>query len=62
VAHAEKAKGAHAAVDLARNLAVALPLLAVWHDFLLDKAADLLAQHAQLLGQLRLLGEMEFIV
>ena len=62
VAHAEKAERAHAAVDLARDLAVALPLLAMRHDFLLDKAADLLAQHPQFLGQLRLLREMEFAV
>ena len=51
MAHAEKAERAHAAVDLARDFAVALPLLAMRHDFLLDEAADLLAQHPQFLGK-----------
>ena len=45
VAHAEESKRAHAAVDFARDLAVTLPLLAIRHDFLLDKPANLLAQH-----------------
>ena len=60
--HAEEAERAHAAEYFARNLAIALPLLAVRNDFSLDKAADLLAQHAQLLGQVRLFREMKFKV
>ena len=62
MAHAEKAERAHAAVDLARDFAVALPRFAMRHDFLLDEAADLFAQHPQFLGQLRLLREMELAV
>src|SRR4051794_404024 len=62
VPHAEKAERTHAAVDLAWNLAVPLPALAMRHDFLLDEAANLLAQHPQLLGKLRLLREMKFAV
>jgi hypothetical protein len=38
MAHAEKAERAHATIDFARDLAVALPLLATGHHFLLDKA------------------------
>jgi hypothetical protein len=60
MAHAEEAERAHAAIDLARNLAVALPRLGMRYHFLLDEAADLLAQHAQLLGQIGRLREMEF--
>jgi hypothetical protein len=60
VAHAEEAERAHAPKNLARDLAVALPLLAMRHDFLLDKAANLIAQHPQLFGQIGLLREMEF--
>ena len=62
MAHAEKAERAHAAIDLARDLAVALPLLAMRHDLFLDKAANLLAQHPQFLGKLRLLREVELAV
>ncbi len=62
MAHAKEAERAHPAVDLARDLAVALPLLAMRHDLFLDKAADLLAEHPQFLGKLRLLREMELAV
>jgi hypothetical protein len=59
VTHAEKAECSHPPENLARDLAVALPLLATGDDLLLDKAADLLAQHPQFLWQIRLLREME---
>lgn len=62
VPHAEEAECAHAAVDLARNLAVAFPRFAMRHDFLLDEATDLLAQHPQLLRKVRLLREMKFAI
>jgi hypothetical protein len=60
MAHSEEAKRAHSAEYFAWNLAIALPLLGVRNSLALDKAADLLAQHPQLLGQVRLFRKMEF--